>query len=131
MSITPTDFIFNDTPLSGLPGYMLSSNINLAKEMPLHELTNDLFHAIGFFEVSIEEYSREMPAFWAKHRVVTRQQVTAKFSMQQFERLVSSHLQLLELCRRCAVEEKARENPAVKKAYDHYITLVDLTNPSD
>jgi hypothetical protein len=100
-------------------------------EMPLRELTNDLFHAIGGFNVSIEECSREMLVFWPEYDIVTRQQVTATFSRQQFERLVSSHLQLVELCRRCAVEEKARENPAVKKAYEHYITLVNLTNPSD
>lgn len=95
----------------------------------LDEIITEVCKYLGSFSVDVETRTRsDSVHFYYGIDTSTETVVTSEMTLFQFERLISSHLQLIELTSRLAVEEKARETPAVKKAYDHYKMLVDLAS---
>ena len=94
----------------------------------LNEIIAEVSKYLGSFSVNVETRRRDSDHFYYGDNISTEVVVTSEMTLFQFERLISSHLQLIELTSRLADEETARETPAVKKAYDHYKMLVDLAS---
>ncbi len=119
--------------LRNVPVNQLTAKHEVTGGISFSEITYELSKLIGGFDVSIESTNREYQNYRgvAVYETHIDYRVKTEMSLSQFERLASSHMQLCELTERLGEEEAARKNPAVKKAYDHYITLVQLTNSSN